>query len=321
MFGLTLSGKLVLIECKLWRNPQARREVVAQALEYAALMRAWSYADLTARLKSKLDNQSQNPLYDLAKEHDATLNEAKFVDQVTRSLNNGDFILIIAGDGIRSDVQAMSEHLNQSGNAAIFSLLEMQLWQADDGALTILPSIPVKTKVIKQRVIVSEHGTPLNLDTPETEKTQTEAIVDPERAAQRSTARAFWQRFIDEVQFDHAEQPAPRHGGHNFVRLALPEPMDPLTAYRTVKGSAGFFCDVVEEEGQGLIADLKASIEGMSAEVGATLVLDENKRDPHKVSLSVSYERQTSDDEAILMWFKVTANKLTSSLRTFLAQY
>ncbi len=59
----------------------------------------------------------------------------------------------------------------------------------------------------------------------------------------------------------------------------------------------------------------------MSAEVGATLVLDENKRDPHKVSLSVSYERQTSDDEAILMWFKVTANKLTSSLRTFLAQY
>ncbi len=246
MFGLTLSGKLVLIECKLWRNPQARREVVAQALEYAALMRAWSYADLTARLKSKLDNQSQNPLYDLAKEHDATLNEAKFVDQVTRSLNNGDFILIIAGDGIRSDVQAMSEHLNQSGNAAIFSLLEVQLWQADDGALTILPSIPVKTKVIKQRVIVSEHGTPLNLDTPETEKTQTEAIVDPERAAQRSTARAFCQRFIDEVRFDHAEQPAPRHGGHNFVRLALPEPMDPLTAYRTVKGSAGFFCDVVE---------------------------------------------------------------------------
>lgn len=40
------------MECKLWRNPQARREVLAQILEYASLLRGWSYGDLTARLKA-----------------------------------------------------------------------------------------------------------------------------------------------------------------------------------------------------------------------------------------------------------------------------
>jgi RecB family endonuclease NucS len=28
-------GRLVVVECKLWRNPQARREVVGQILDYA----------------------------------------------------------------------------------------------------------------------------------------------------------------------------------------------------------------------------------------------------------------------------------------------
>ena len=32
ILGVTRSGRLAVVECKLWRNPQARREVVAQIL-------------------------------------------------------------------------------------------------------------------------------------------------------------------------------------------------------------------------------------------------------------------------------------------------
>ena len=46
LFGVTAAGRPVLVECKLWRNPQARREVVGQLLEYAALLKGWSYGDL-----------------------------------------------------------------------------------------------------------------------------------------------------------------------------------------------------------------------------------------------------------------------------------
>jgi hypothetical protein len=43
---ITESGDLVIAECKLWRNPQARREVVAQVIDYAHGMSAWTYRDL-----------------------------------------------------------------------------------------------------------------------------------------------------------------------------------------------------------------------------------------------------------------------------------
>lgn len=43
---ITASGLPVLVECKLWRNPQARREVVGQILDYAKELSRWSSADL-----------------------------------------------------------------------------------------------------------------------------------------------------------------------------------------------------------------------------------------------------------------------------------
>ena len=43
---VTRYGGLVIVECKLWRNPQARREVVGQILDYAKDIAAWDYGDL-----------------------------------------------------------------------------------------------------------------------------------------------------------------------------------------------------------------------------------------------------------------------------------
>ena len=34
-FMVTPSGLPVLVECKLWRNPEGRREVIGQILDYA----------------------------------------------------------------------------------------------------------------------------------------------------------------------------------------------------------------------------------------------------------------------------------------------
>ena len=43
---VTPTGLPVLVECKLWRNPEARREVVGQILDYATDLRRWSSSDL-----------------------------------------------------------------------------------------------------------------------------------------------------------------------------------------------------------------------------------------------------------------------------------
>ncbi len=45
-FLVTPSGLPILVECKLWRNPQARREVVGQVLDYAKELARWTSADI-----------------------------------------------------------------------------------------------------------------------------------------------------------------------------------------------------------------------------------------------------------------------------------
>jgi hypothetical protein len=90
VFGVTRHGRPVLIECKLWRNPQARREVIAQLLEYASLFRRLSYSDLTATLKSRFGMTGQNPLHDLVAGLPEAANEEEFTDRVASSLARGD---------------------------------------------------------------------------------------------------------------------------------------------------------------------------------------------------------------------------------------
>jgi hypothetical protein len=43
---ITMEGNIVFAECKLWRNPEARRQVVAQVIDYAQSISRWSYEDL-----------------------------------------------------------------------------------------------------------------------------------------------------------------------------------------------------------------------------------------------------------------------------------
>ena len=45
-FFVSPSGELTIVEAKLWRNPEARREVVGQIINYAAALSRMSYDDL-----------------------------------------------------------------------------------------------------------------------------------------------------------------------------------------------------------------------------------------------------------------------------------
>ena len=58
------SGRLTLSEFKLWRNPQARREVIGQILDYAKDLASWGYEDLQRQV-SLATGKSGNVLYDL----------------------------------------------------------------------------------------------------------------------------------------------------------------------------------------------------------------------------------------------------------------
>ncbi len=62
----TPDGRLALLEVKLWRNPEARREVIGQVLDYAERLTRWNYETLDAAVPAarrlRLDDESQ-PIY------------------------------------------------------------------------------------------------------------------------------------------------------------------------------------------------------------------------------------------------------------------
>ncbi|WP_449469227.1 hypothetical protein [Sphingobium chungangianum] len=78
---ITPRDDIVLVETKLWRNPQARREVIAQALDYVAALMTMDYASFeAAAAKAGLTTTSLHAL--VADQADA-LEESAFFEVLT----------------------------------------------------------------------------------------------------------------------------------------------------------------------------------------------------------------------------------------------
>ncbi len=303
ILGITKSGRLCLIECKLWRNPQARREVIAQTLEYAALLRTLSYGDLSAKLTAK-GLPGQNPIFAAAKERWDDIQEGPFVDAVSRSLKRGDFQLMVAGDGIRSDLHTIAAHLEHSGLAAArFSLVEIQLWRNASGATLIVPTVPVRTEVIQHRVLLTTSDDVVQLVEEQPVQQAESGTADPARARNR----AFFDTIIATVHFDHPDQPKPRHGSNNWIKLPLP--LNNATLYRSGTETVGFILKI-DLQKHPAAADLFAQQhEAISAALGIPVTIDGG---------TISAQDTVSGDEAQRQWLTKIANSIATVFRPLL---
>jgi hypothetical protein len=125
-------GRLIIVECKLWRNPQARREVVGQVLDYARELARYGYEDLQRTVSNRL-RRTGNVLFELARSAGSAMSEVAFVDRVARDLRAGRFLLLIVGDGITEGTQRIGEYLGgQAGLAFDLGLVEMAEYRFED---------------------------------------------------------------------------------------------------------------------------------------------------------------------------------------------
>mgnify|MGYP000869550841 CR=1 FL=1 len=60
IFMITPNGDLGVIETKLWANPESRRKVVAQILDYAKEMSKWTYSDLQREVNRNLKTKENH---------------------------------------------------------------------------------------------------------------------------------------------------------------------------------------------------------------------------------------------------------------------
>ena len=316
ILGITPTGRLVLIETKLWRNPQARREVVAQILEYATLLRQWSFSDLTARLKSQLGWTCENPLYKHVVRHYPDIDEATFVDSVAKSLRAGDFALLIVGDGIRSDVEAITAHLNARGGlTAELALVEIQLWADDAGRTVVLPFVTARTEVIQQRVVVADDGRPLSFAADEQEGADADTLVQTTRSDASAASRAFWDRFIAEVTFSHPDQPAPRHGGRGWVKMDMPGTANGMVAFRTQADEAGLFARYRNDDGRETFSALEDAETALEASIGAPLVFRHDQTEPFQGTLSLAAPKEMQSEDDLIRWLCEKADLMSRELR------
>jgi hypothetical protein len=77
-----------------------------------------------------LGRQGNIPFEFSRKHSGGNLREREFVDDVSRSLREGRFLVLLAGDGIREGVQSLTELVNRNATKAFsFALIEVALYQ------------------------------------------------------------------------------------------------------------------------------------------------------------------------------------------------
>jgi len=177
---VTPNGDLVVVECKLWRNIEARREVVAQVIDYAKALQRLSYDALEAAIRSARKEPGFN-LYDhVVAEQEDSLAETAFVDAVSRNLRRGRCLLAIVGDGITEGVEGLAEFLQQHAGLH-FALILIQLGVHDlpGHGVIVVPSIPLRTTNIVRGIVQMQDGQPTVVASVPTQRAQASATPPP----------------------------------------------------------------------------------------------------------------------------------------------
>ncbi len=157
-FYISSKGYLVIVETKLWRNPESRREVVGQILDYAKDVQNFDYEDLNNIYKQNHNNKN---LFDefVNRNYYSKDDEASFIDIVSKNISTARFLLMIVGDGIREGVEKMVSFLNSNPTMQYrFALCELEVYNLPNGERLVIPNLTLKTKIVERGVLRVENN-------------------------------------------------------------------------------------------------------------------------------------------------------------------
>lgn len=194
-------GNISLIETKLCKNPEARRVVVAQIIDYAKEIAEWDYDDLILAIKkaNKLPETSVDPLIKkFSEEEGDDFDEQYFFDNITRTLEQGRFLLLIVGDGITEGVEKLTQFFQQTPHLRYsLSLVELAIYRENpdsENNLYVQPRILMRTKEITRAIV--ELKIPIS-------KSDITITVPAESSGKSTTIR---QRITEEVFLEELQK-------------------------------------------------------------------------------------------------------------------
>lgn len=214
-------GLVTLAEAKLWRNPEARREVVGQILDYARVLRRWTYNDLQ-REAARARKEPGFNLFKHVHQRHPDLDETAFVDAVSRNLAQGRLLLLIIGDGIRTGVEAIAEYVQEhAGLHFTFGLVETAIYELGHGQLVVQPRVLAKTQITTRTIV--------DIRSPEILVLADRPGAAPDAASgekplsdREKWSKAFSEDLIATVKLDDADQPLARPTPNSAIFFMFP---------------------------------------------------------------------------------------------------
>lgn len=137
------TGLLTIVETKLKKNPEARREVVAQILEYAADTWTWTADDIEQRAQRffarkecteeyrglTFEEALRRFLEKTASDPQEPFSYADFLDRVEQNLSNGHIRLVIAIDKPLDTLRKLVEYINLFSEHFEMYLFQLRLFK------------------------------------------------------------------------------------------------------------------------------------------------------------------------------------------------
>jgi hypothetical protein len=141
LIGIDEEGIVSILECKLATNPEIKRKVIGQVLEYASFLwqKPYSFLDEIS------NKQKEKPLADAMNESlsDESLqdwNKADFVQATSDCLLNGSFRIIVVVDVINDELRHTIEYLTEGPSRLQIYALELTYF-ASEGQEILVPHL------------------------------------------------------------------------------------------------------------------------------------------------------------------------------------
>ena len=203
------NGYLTIVETKLWKNPEAKREVVGQIIDYAKELTNWNFTKLNDGVKnsSQLYNNNSKGIIELINDFEKIEEneEYKIIDNIERNLKRGRFLLLIVGDGIRESVEEMVDFLSNTPQIQFtLGLVELQFYKNPnvEGELIAIPNLITRTREITRAIVKIENSTNGNV-TIETDFI--EEKVKPITVRTTITEDDFFEQLQQNTDYESAE--------------------------------------------------------------------------------------------------------------------
>lgn len=207
---LSGSGYPVIVETKLWRNPESKREVVAQILDMAFAFSKWSYNQLDEYTKrfAKAFYGQEKSLITLVEENlgEIDMEQDEFRYHVENNLNLGRFLVAVVGDKIRSSTLDILNELNRyPGLGLELAMIELECFtfrNEETPSLLIIPRIAKKSEIIERSIV--EVKIQRDQRKPEVEISQEKAKKIGKKISRPTLTEAkFWEMLKEKAPDDY----------------------------------------------------------------------------------------------------------------------